>query len=269
MCERDNRGVNGDRQILREKSERDLAATSRELGETAAPARRLPRRTLWPGLLRRPPAAARQAGTRSSLERERALAMPGGLVLHSYQSENNRLAAQANEVAMANTRAQMARSGALNNMPPPDPNSQFMRKMKAATIERNIQAVEAQERADKNETARPYDRKKNYYELLGIDKEASAQEVRRAFRRLSLRYHPDKVAYKSDEEKAEAAALFGALKEAHEVLSHEATRREYDQMMGVRQRERTAAFFYALCLSVSLSYTDWALCTSGRRASRG
>ena len=34
------------------------------------------------------------------------------------------------------------------------------------------------------------------------------------------------MAYKSDEEKAEAAALFAALKEAHEVLSHEPTRRE-------------------------------------------
>ena len=152
----------------------------------------------------------------------------GALVFHDASLERAR-----NEVAMANTRAQMARSGAFNNMPPPDPNSAFMRKMKAATVERTIQAVEAQERADKNETARPYDRKKNYYDLLGIDKEASAAEVRRAFRRLSLRYHPDKVAYKSEEEKAEAAALFAALKEAHEVLSHEATRREYDQMMGV------------------------------------
>lgn len=43
----------------------------------------------------------------------------------------------------------------------------------------------------------------------------------------------DKVAHKSDEERNEAAALFAALKEAHEVLSHEPTRREYDQMMGV------------------------------------
>ena len=151
----------------------------------------------------------------------------GALVFHDASLERAR-----NEVAMANTRAQMARSGAFNNMPPPDPNSAFMRKMKAATVERTIQAVEAQERADKNETARPYDRKKNYYDLLGIDKEASAAEVRRAFPAARW-YHPDKVAYKSEEEKAEAAALFAALKEAHEVLSHEATRREYDQMMGV------------------------------------
>ena len=154
--------------------------------------------------------------------------MPGGLVLHDAQLERQR-----NEVAMANTRAQMARSGMHSSMPPPDPNSHFMRKIKAATVERTIQAVEAQERADRGESVHAYDRKKDYYALLGIDKEASAAEVRRAFRRLSLKYHPDKVAYKSDEEKAEAADLFAALKEAHEVLRHEATRREYDQVMGV------------------------------------
>ena len=154
--------------------------------------------------------------------------MPGGLVLHDAQLERAR-----NEVAMANTARYMARNPYSTPLPPPDPNSQFMRKMKAATVERAIQAVEAQDRADNGETAKAYDRKKDYYQVLGIDKESSATEVRRAFRRLSLRYHPDKVAYKSDEEKAEAAAIFAALKEAHEVLSHEATRREYDQMLGV------------------------------------
>ena len=117
--------------------------------------------------------------------------------------------------------------------PPPDPNSQFMRKVKAATIERAIQASEAHDRHANGESARPYDRKKDYYSVLGIDQQASAAEVRRAFRRLSLKWHPDKVAHKSAEERNEAAALFAALKEAHEVLGHEATRREYDQMMGV------------------------------------
>lgn len=153
----------------------------------------------------------------------------GGLVLHNAQLERQR-----NEVAMANTRATMARNGGFSGPPIQiDPNSQFMRKMKAATVERQIQASEAQQRSEAGESVRAYDRKKNYYDLLGIDKEASAAEVRRAFRRHSLKVHPDKVAYKSDEEKAEAATLFAQLKEAHEVLAHEATRREYDQMMGV------------------------------------
>lgn len=111
--------------------------------------------------------------------------MPGGIVLHDASIERAR-----NELAMANTREQMARSGALYNLPPPDPNSEFMRKMKAATIERQIQASEAQQRHDNGESARAYDRKTDYYAVLGIDRQASAAEVRRAFRRLSLRYHP-------------------------------------------------------------------------------
>ena len=134
---------------------------------------------------------------------------------------------------MANASSQYARTNPHASTFRPDPNSAFMRKMKAATVERNIQVIEQQQRDEANETAKPYSRKADYYGLLGVDKEASASEVRRAFRRLSLKYHPDKVAYKSDEEKAEAARLFAQLKEAHEVLAHEPTRREYDQMMGV------------------------------------
>ena len=57
--------------------------------------------------------------------------------------------------------------------------------------------------------------------------------MRRAWRRLSLKFHPDKVAHLSDEERAKAAHAFALLKEAHEVIGHESTRREYDQMMGV------------------------------------
>ena len=45
------------------------------------------------------------------------LIMPGGLVLHDRQLE-----AARNEVAMANVRTQMARSGGFSSMPPPDPN---------------------------------------------------------------------------------------------------------------------------------------------------
>jgi DnaJ-domain-containing protein 1 len=154
-----------------------------------------------------------------------------------------RIEAQRNELASANSRAQLQRSGYSGPpLPPPDPNSAFMRKMKAATIERAIQAREAEERHANGETARPYNRKKDYYAFLGIDKEASAAEVRRAFRRLSLKYHPDKVAHKSEEARREAAELFAALKEAHEVLGHEATRREYDQMMGVDDLMEDKAF---------------------------
>lgn len=96
-----------------------------------------------------------------------------------------------------------------------------------------MQEIESQKRAESGETAKTYSRKKDYYQILGLDRAASASEIRRAFRRLSLKYHPDKVTAKGADERAAAAVLFAELKEAHEVLSHEPTRREYDQMKGV------------------------------------
>ncbi len=61
---------------------------------------------------------------------------------------------------------------------------------------------------------------KNYYELLGITKSASAEEVKKAFRTLAHRYHPDK--------KGGDEAKFKEVNEAYSVLSDDKKRAEYD-----------------------------------------
>jgi molecular chaperone DnaJ len=66
--------------------------------------------------------------------------------------------------------------------------------------------------------------KRDYYEVLGIAKGASAEEVRKAFRGLALKFHPDRNA--GDEE---AAARFKEAAEAHEVLSDPQKRELYDR----------------------------------------
>ena len=81
--------------------------------------------------------------------------MPVEIVLRNNAAVARQQSA-ANELAMANTRAQMARSGASYPAFKPDPNSEFMRKMKAATLERAIQDLEAQKRADSGESIRSY-----------------------------------------------------------------------------------------------------------------
>ena len=72
----------------------------------------------------------------------------GGLVVHDAALERHR-----NEVAMANARSQYARSSPYAKPLMVDPNSKFMRKMKAATVERNIQISEQQKRDEKGESA--------------------------------------------------------------------------------------------------------------------
>jgi molecular chaperone DnaJ len=67
--------------------------------------------------------------------------------------------------------------------------------------------------------------KKDYYEILGVKKSASAEDIRKAFRKLARKYHPDvNPGDKSAEEK------FKTLSEANEVLSDPKKRKIYDQV---------------------------------------
>ena len=66
--------------------------------------------------------------------------------------------------------------------------------------------------------------KRDYYEVLGVSKSADATEIKKAYRKLALKYHPDKnPGDKEAEEKFKEAA------EAYDVLSNEEKKRRYDQ----------------------------------------
>jgi curved DNA-binding protein len=66
---------------------------------------------------------------------------------------------------------------------------------------------------------------KDYYKVLGLAKTASADEIKKAFRKLAVKYHPDKnPGDKAAEEK------FKEVTEAHEVLSDPEKRRKYDEV---------------------------------------
>ena len=62
---------------------------------------------------------------------------------------------------------------------------------------------------------------KNYYEILGLDKNASEEDVKKAFRKLAHKYHPDKKG--GDEKK------FKEINEAYQILSDKKKREQYDK----------------------------------------
>ena len=71
-----------------------------------------------------------------------------------------------------------------------------------------------------------------YYQLLDLSADASAAEVKRAFRREIARYHPDKVQHLGREFQAVAAGKAAALAQAYNTLSDPSARVEYNTALG-------------------------------------
>src|SRR5699024_2385537 len=64
--------------------------------------------------------------------------------------------------------------------------------------------------------------KRDYYDILGLDKNASKDDIKKAYRKLARKYHPDVS------KEPNAAEKFKEVKEAYEVLSDEQKRAQYD-----------------------------------------
>ncbi|MGB9628615.1 MAG: DnaJ domain-containing protein [Thermodesulfobacteriota bacterium] len=74
---------------------------------------------------------------------------------------------------------------------------------------------------------------KDYYQVLGIDREASEDEIKKAYRKLALKYHPD---HHPDD--LESEEKFKEINEAYAILSDPEKRKEYDQFGHSRFKRR-------------------------------
>lgn len=70
---------------------------------------------------------------------------------------------------------------------------------------------------------------KDYYNILGVDRNASDDDIKKAFRKLSMQWHPDRHANDTPEKKKEAEEKFKEIAEAYGVLSDKEKRDKYDR----------------------------------------
>ena len=78
---------------------------------------------------------------------------------------------------------------------------------------------------------------KSYYELLGVSPQASTQEITKAYRRLALQYHPDKLGHLPEAARLAKEAEFSQISQAAEVLRNAEKRAAYDAALAKLARE--------------------------------
>ena len=75
---------------------------------------------------------------------------------------------------------------------------------------------------------------KDYYQILNVSRDASAEDIKKAFRRLASQYHPDR----NPKNVREAGEKFKEINEAYEVLSDEQRRWQYDRLTNLSSYPR-------------------------------
>ena len=91
-----------------------------------------------------------------------------------------------------------------------------------------------QEKLKNAQAAAKRAKKKDYYKILGVSKQAQEPEIRKAYKKLALKWHPDKH-NGSDDDRAKADKMFREINEAKDVLTDREMRDKYDNGMDLDQ----------------------------------
>lgn len=108
--------------------------------------------------------------------------------------------------------------------------------------------------------AKDIDFNKDYYKILETDRTASQADIKKAFRKMSLKYHPDRHTSDSEEDKKIAADKFVEVNEAYSVLSDETLRKAYDSgpadpfLFNIRDNEPSPGRY--VLVRVNVNYDD-------------
>ncbi|XP_028780156.1 uncharacterized protein LOC114736481 [Neltuma alba] len=92
----------------------------------------------------------------------------------------------------------------------------------------------------------------NHYVVLGLDQTATAADIKRAYRLLARKYHPDVS------KDSQAAELFKSIRQAYEVLSNEVTRNEYDRSLKIGQQPYRKKWSYSTEFEDGIRMYRWA-----------
>ena len=110
----------------------------------------------------------------------------------------------------------------------------------------------------------------DYYQILGVGREASAEEIKKAYRKLAMKYHPDKA--KGDKKLAEEK--FKQISKAYAVLSNPEKRQQYNQFGSQGFHERFSkedifkGFDFSEMFDVGLSEGLWSRLFGGMGGGR-
>ena len=110
----------------------------------------------------------------------------------------------------------------------------------------------------------------DYYQILGVGRDATADEIKKAYRKLAMKYHPDKA--KGDKKQAEEK--FKQISEAYAVLSNPEKKKEYDEFGSQVFRQKFSqedifkGFDFSDIFDVGLSKVSSAASSAGQGGGR-